>query len=163
MEFDIITSKKTDDLDRVISIVKSFGGSRDDIQRIRAYIKNEFLELGDNRILFLLNLKEHGTVGCVQLILKNADSDLDLANGKDVAHVHALQINKNFHRMGLASKLMLELESVARSMGIERLTLGVDGDNSKAISLYKKLDYSLLKKAEGRDKNIPLYYKYKNI
>ena len=48
-------------------------------------------------------------------------------------------------------------------MGIRKLTLGVDGDNRKAISLYDKLGYFNLKVAEGREKDIPLFYKYKKI
>lgn len=110
-----------------------------------------------------MSLQEHGTIGSVQLILKDADSDEDLANGNDIAHIHALQINKAFHRMGFATKLMSKLELNAKEMGIRKLTLGVDGDNPKAISLYEKLGYLNLKIAEGRDKGIPLLYKYKKI
>lgn len=163
MEVNVITSVNPDDLEKVVSVAKSFGGDDDDIKAIRAYIKNELEELGDNRILFLMNLHEHGTVGSVQLILKNANSDEDLANGKDVEHIYALQISKAFHRMGFAIKLMSKLELKAKEMGIRKLTLGVDGDNPKAISLYEKLGYLNLKIAEGRDRSPLLFYKYKKI
>lgn len=106
---------------------------------------------------------EDDVVGMVQLIIKIADGDPSLANGKDIAHVHALQISKHHHRKGYGYRLIKLLENEAKSQGVVKLTLGVDGDNEEALSLYRKLDYSILKMTEGRTPEEKLYYMQKNL
>lgn len=110
---------------------------------------------------FLENGNE--VVGMVQLIWKNADEDPELADGKDIVHVHALQISKHHHRKGYGYKLMLLQEKEAKAQSILKLTLGVDGDNEKALGLYNKLGYSILKVTEGRTSGEKLFYMQKNI
>lgn len=153
-------STNAGDIDKAMKIVATFGGNEDDLKRIKVYIEKEFRELGDNRILYFLE-KDSEIVGMVQLILKNADGDSDLANGKDIAHVHALQIPKNQHRKGHAYRLMLLLEEEAKNQGLKELTLGVDASNEKAQGLYKKLGYSLLRITEGRSPDEKLFYLHK--
>jgi ribosomal protein S18 acetylase RimI-like enzyme len=96
------------DIELVIELVKSFGGNQSEIEKIRSDVKSKLEELGDNRVLFILEQGEEA-VGVVQLLLKNTDGDPDLANGDEVAHVHALQIKKSFQRKGLASMMMKSL------------------------------------------------------
>jgi len=161
--YQIQSSTNPSDLEKLVNIAKSFGGNTDDIKSIRSYIKNELKELGDNRILYLISSKDEGTIGSVQLLLKNADEDPELANGTTTGHIHALQIDKRHHRKGLGTKLMDNLEKDAKVRGMTRLTLGVDDDNPKAIALYEKLNYKMLKTCEGREEGSQLFYLYKNI
>jgi len=150
------------DIDSAMKIVRTFGGSDDDLVKIQEYISQEFRELGDNRILYLAETSDR-VVGMVQLVLRNANNDAQLANGKDVAHVHALQIAKDLHRQGFGYLLMQQLEEEARKSGLVRLTLGVDQDNEKAIHLYKKLGYVLFREANGRSPEVKLYYMQKSL
>jgi len=150
------------DVDKAVNVARSFGGSERDLADIRKYIEAEFDELGGNRILYLLENREE-ILGVAQLVLNTADFDQELANGKDIAHIHALQIAKNKHRQGLGTLLMQVLEKEARKLGKTKLTLGVDEDNPKALELYKKLNYGLLKEAPGRNPGVKLFYLQKDL
>lgn len=150
------------DIEKVMSIVATFGSDPKNLIATREYISNELKELGENRLLYLL--EDHTRViGMVQLILKNADNDSQLANGRNVAHVHALQISKDLHRKGFGNLIMQQLEDEALNLGLDQLTLGVDGDNEKALNLYKKLGYSLMKEVEGRSPEVKLFYMQKRL
>lgn len=151
------SSVDCNDIDKVMRIVATFGANEENLIKIKDYILKELSELGNNRILYLLE-KEFEPIGMVQLILRNADNDPVLANGKDIAHIHSLQISKNQHRNGYGFNLMELLEDEAKKIGISKLTLGVDSDNEKAINLYRKLNYTLVKKQEGRTPEVHLYY-----
>lgn len=159
----ITTSTQKFALEKLLSIARSFGGSTDELENISEYLKTEIAEIGDNRLLYFLSSKNEGTIGTAQLILKNADNDPELANNYNMAHVHGLQIDKRFHRKGLGRKLMQYLEDDSKRRGITKLTLGVDGDNIKAISLYKSLQYKKFKECEGRDPGSKLYYMCKEL
>lgn len=158
----LIKSTDPNDLEKAMLIVSSFGANEEDLMKIKTYIANEFRELGDNRSLYFLE-NENKIVGMVQLIFKNADEDPELADGKDIVHVHALQISKNHQRKGYGYRMMQLLEQDAKSQGIAKLTLGVDGDNEKALGLYRKLGYSLLKMTEGRTAEEKLLYLQKTL
>ncbi len=149
-------------IDKVMSVVATFGGGPKDLIAIREYLLTELKEVEENRLLYLL--EDHSrTIGMVQLILKNADNDPELANGKTVAHIHSLQVSKDLHRQGFGILIMQQLEEEAQNLGLTRLTLGVDADNEKAVHLYKKLGYSLLKEVEGRSPAIKLFYLQKEL
>ncbi len=150
------------EINKVMEVASSFGGNEEELTRIKAYIETELVELGENRILFILS-QGIKTVGIVQLLTKRADEDPDLADGKSTAHVHALQIAKDHQRKGLGLMMMQELEVFAEISGFTRLTLGVDGDNDGALKLYEKLGYKRLKEAEGRETSIPLFYLFKDL
>ena len=150
------------DVDKAVHVARSFGGSEENLTEIKKYIASEFDELGDNRILYLLENREE-IFGVAQLVLNTADFDQELANGKDIAHIHALQIAKNKHRQGLGTLLMQVLEKEARKLGKTKLTLGVDEDNPKALELYKKLNYGFLKEAPGRNPGVKLFYLQKDL
>ena len=150
------------DIKFVIEVVESFGGNADELTKIKTYFESELRELGDNRLLFILS-ENQSTIGVVQLLIKSADDDPDLADGSSTAHIHGLQIKKSAQRKGHAFKMMEELESYSKKSGIKRLTLGVDADNPPALGLYKKLGYEVLKEEEGREPEVPLYYLYKDL
>lgn len=150
-------SDEQKDIEKVMTIVASFGGAPKDLVAIRDYLSNEFEELGKNRHLYLLEDRAH-TIGMVQLILKNVDNDLELANGNTIAHVHSLQVAKDQHRKGFGILIMQQLEEEALRLGLNCLTLAVEEDNEKAIGLYRKLGYKILKEAEGKSPEVKLFY-----
>jgi ribosomal protein S18 acetylase RimI-like enzyme len=104
----------------------------------------EFQELGDNRRIYIAWERDQA-VGGVQLVLKRADDDPELANGATIAHVHHLRVRRDRQRRGLGRLLMLHAETEARSAGFSKLTLGVDNWNDNARALYKALGYAALK------------------
>lgn len=160
MTLKISTDKS--DINSVIEVVKSFGPREDELLKIQDYIAKELEQLGENRILFILE-DEETTYGVVQLLLKHADDDPLLANGIDIAHIHALQVNKKYQRKGHALQIMKELEAHALSRGITKLTLGVDSDNPPALNLYENIGYTMLREEEGRCVGVRLYYMYKDL
>lgn len=162
MKATIRISTDPHDIESVLEVVQSFSGSAEELKNVRDWVSIEFTELGDNRILFILS-NDVGVIATSQLILKKADNDDDLANGVDAAHIHALQVKKEYQRQGHASRLMQEVEEYARETGITTLTLGVDGDNPPALKLYDKLGYTLLKEREGRTSKVKLFYLKKSI
>jgi len=84
-----------EDITQVMKVVKTFGANDENLVKIQNYIAKELQELGDNRNLYLLE-DEARVIGMVQLILKKADGDPELANGRDVAHVRNLYNQLNY-------------------------------------------------------------------
>jgi ribosomal protein S18 acetylase RimI-like enzyme len=66
-----------------------------------------------------------------------------LVSSRPSGHVHALEVYQAFRRKGYARQAMLELEEVARGMGLKQLGLHVFAHNEGARSLYEALDYQI--------------------
>ncbi len=126
-------SRDPDDIESVLKVAASFGGNEEQLKGIRKYLENELKDLGEKRLLFILSDSSE-PIGVVQLLIGD-----DIKEG----HIHALQVDKRFHRCGHGLKLMSALEAHSKEIGIERLTLCVDEDNNKAIPLYTNLGYKL--------------------
>ncbi len=62
-------------------------------------------------------------------------------------------VRKGFRKLGLAQKVMAELERIARERGCAATVLETGTRLTSAVSLYKKLNYQV----------IPSYGPYKNI
>ena len=161
-EYQVKVSTNPNDIKKILQIVKTFGGNAEELKKIRGYIEKELAELGDNRLLFILSNNAE-VIAATQLLIRNADSDPELADGQSVGHIHALQVAKHFQRQGYGSSMMKEVECYARKNGILKLTLGVDENNPKARGLYDKLNYKLLKEEQGRTLEFKLFYLYKEL
>lgn len=135
--------------DFILSILEPFDFPVEKRNIVKKNFEREMTEIGINRIL-LLGSMANLPISTVQIILKNADNNPELANGNDVAHVHNLWVRKDQHRRGLAESMMRYCEKMASLKGIKYLTLGVDDYNNPAISLYKKLGYVKFAEEEGR-------------
>lgn len=83
-------------------------------------------------------------VGTAQLVREQPEADL--ANGRDIGYVEAVQIVPEYQRQGIATRLMAALEARARRLGIKRLTLMVEPDNVPAIGLYRALGYKAFRR-----------------
>jgi ribosomal protein S18 acetylase RimI-like enzyme len=143
-------STDKNDIESVLKVVSSFGADRIPLLKIRKYLENELSSLGKNHLLILLE-NSSNTLGVVQLIVEES-----------TGHIHALQVDKAFHRKGLGFRLIQDLEKHAKRIGINRLTLAVDSDNNKALSLYKKLGYEIFDEIQ-KEKSIIIYYFGKEI
>lgn len=67
-------------------------------------------------------------------------TDLDSSRGS--GYIFDLEIHEPFRRKGYARQALLELEKVARGMGLRQLGLHVFTFNEGARLLYEKLGYS---------------------
>ena len=139
----------TCDIDSLLSIVETYSKTTEQLKLSKKQLLEELSEAGDNRLIFV-GLKDDVIVAMIQIILKNADNDPDLANGKDIAHVHNLQVRNDLQGKGIGQQMMAFAENKARQMGKTLLTLGVDDYNERAIYFYKKLGYEVFKEEPGR-------------
>jgi len=68
-------------------------------------------------------------------------SDLDSSRGS--GFIYDIEIHEPFRRRGYARQAMLELENVARGMGLRQLGLHVFANNEAARALYEALGYGV--------------------
>ena len=148
----------------------------EDLLKIRASypIEDTDLELLSNRYLFELNENynrvfflgfdnENSPSAYVQLIIKNADNDPDLADGNQIAHIHDLRVRSDLQGKGFGKALIKHLEVESYLRGIKLLTLGVDSWNSRAIRFYENLGYAKFKEEPGRTEDEICYFMRKPL
>lgn len=82
-----------------------------------------------------------------------------LADNKTVANINALRISKEFEGQGHVSKLLDLMENYARSQGYNYLTIGVEAQETRTLSIYLHLGYNKLVKYSKENGNLVLYYK----
>jgi ribosomal-protein-alanine acetyltransferase len=66
---------------------------------------------------------------------------MDVARGKLYGHILTVETLPSHRRMGIAEKLLENLETLFRQKGAAESRLEVREDNAAAISLYQKLGY----------------------
>ena len=69
--------------------------------------------------------------------------------GRLVGHILTVDVAPEYRRLGVAERLLLEIEALFRQKGIEECRLEVREDNAAALSLYRKLGYVKVAKLEG--------------
>lgn len=67
----------------------------------------------------------------------------DLDSSRASGFIFDIEIHEPFRRQGYARQALLELEKVARSMGLRQLGLHVFAHNQGARALYEALDYKV--------------------
>jgi ribosomal protein S18 acetylase RimI-like enzyme len=150
------------DLDATTAIVESFLFEDSVRKEVIANIAHEFTELGINRLFFLARL-ERQPAGMVQLILRHADNDPELADGRTIAHIHSLWVSPHLQRCGLGSALMRHVEQAAKARGVTTLTLGFENHNTGAAAFYRTLRYVEFKRKPGRVPGEELVLLWKRI
>ncbi|TDM04969.1 MAG: N-acetyltransferase [Ideonella sp. MAG2] len=65
-------------------------------------------------------------------------------NGQQVAFIYDIQVREAYRRQGYARRALLELQGVAKSLGLSRVSLHVAGENVEAQALYAKLGFSVM-------------------
>ncbi len=80
-------------------------------------------------------------------------------------YLQAIAVDSDLHGKGIGSKLMAEVEVLARKQGSKRLALDVSGTNKKARELYERLGFSVQSKwpKHFRIKAFEFYRMAKNI
>ena len=137
------------EIETLLSIVETYPYTAGEMEAIRIQMQGELSEAGNNRHMFI-GIEYDAAVAFIEIILKNADNDPDLANGEDIAHVHNLRVRRELQGKGIGRQIMAFAEDMARQMGKLSLTLGVDDSHERTINLYKKLGYVVFKEEPGR-------------
>ncbi len=70
-----------------------------------------------------------------------AKGGIDFAKEPDAGVIWQLATHPQLQGLGLATRLIAELESTAVRRGVRRLRLGVETENLRALRLYKHLGY----------------------
>jgi ribosomal protein S18 acetylase RimI-like enzyme len=162
MNVQITQSVDKADLEFFMEVLSSYSPGIDELRENSAVLEREFAELGDNRLLYIA-WEDSMPVGVVQLLLRHADNDPQLADGNNVAHVHHLRVLHQRRRQGIGGKLMRHIESEARLMGYRQLTLGVDSWNPDALAFYRSLGYEVMKEEAGPLSETTLYYLHRHL
>ena len=67
---------------------------------------------------------------------------MELADGKTVANINALRVEKRFRGNGISSKLIKHIEQYAVKAGYKRLTIGVEPNETRNIAIYLHWGYN---------------------
>lgn len=81
-----------------------------------------------------------------------------LADGRTVANVNALRIEKAYEGQGHISRLVRMMEEFARAAGYAALTIGVDAHIARNVGIYLHWGYDRLVHWEVEDGDLVLYY-----
>jgi len=136
-------------IDSLVAIVATYDGNSEKLAEVKKQLLKELSLAGIGRRFYIFE-KDDTIAAMIQLVLDHAENDPELADGREIAHVHNLQVRKELQRRGIGRGLMEFVEKAARGMGKKVLTLGVDDGNERAIKLYKKLGYETFKIEPGR-------------
>ena len=82
----------------------------------------------------------------------------ELADGKTVGNINALRIRDAYEGQGHISRMMKVLEAYARSIGLKKLTIGVEASETRNLGIYLHWGYDTLVSWEVEDGVLVLYY-----
>lgn len=85
----------------------------------------------DNNHLFSILNETNEVIGMIWLNEKE----------NSYSFIYDINIHENYQGKGYGYRAMKEIESIARTLGLEKIDLNVFGHNERAINLYEKLDY----------------------
>lgn len=81
-----------------------------------------------------------------------------LADGKRVANINALRIEKAYEGQGHISRMMHLIEDYARKRGFEQLTIGVEAQETRNLAIYLHWGYTQFVMSEVDEDVLVLYY-----
>ncbi len=73
---------------------------------------------------------------------------IEIEQNVALGHIITLDIAPNFHRKGVAQKLLQEIETIFKDKGLKECRLEVREDNAAALNLYQKAGYREAAKLE---------------
>ena len=81
-----------------------------------------------------------------------------LCDGKTVANINALRIQKTYEGQGHISGLMQAMTQYAKEIGIQALTIGVEAAETRNLSIYLHWGFDRFVMHEIEDDTLILYY-----
>jgi len=88
---------------------------------------------------------------------------IDVARGTPYGHILTLETRASCRRMGVAQRLLSDLEAIFKEKGVSESRLEVREDNVAAIALYQKFGYERVGKLERYYGNAHGLYLKKNL
>ena len=82
----------------------------------------------------------------------------ELADGKTVGNINALRIRKEYEGQGHISRMMKVLVDYAKSIGLAKLTIGVEACETRNLGIYLHWGYDTLISWEEDGGTLVLYY-----
>jgi ribosomal protein S18 acetylase RimI-like enzyme len=108
-------------------------------------VTDKWLDMMSHNDLVVFTARDDGKyIGRVNLWLPTATEETDPVIQKyfpGVPLIHALQIDEQYRKRGVAITLIDKLEVEACRRGFNKVGVGVEPDNVMAINLYEKLGY----------------------
>jgi ribosomal protein S18 acetylase RimI-like enzyme len=90
-------------------------------------------------------LRELVGVGGIFRLLKRSLPFLRIKEAEnDEFYIYTLAVRPEFQSHGLGEKLLLHAEEKARTMGLQKCSLGVATNNERAVRFYQRLSYELV-------------------
>lgn len=145
------------DLSRVIlkettveDILKLYvGASLAEQETTKQSLWKDFEDAGrSRRVIYGAYIGER-IVGTIQLVFIMRFRAL--ANGRNCAHIHHLQVAEEFRGNGLGAFLLGRVEQLAENAGFKFVTLLVEEGNAGARRLYDRLGYKGFAEYEAKD------------
>ncbi|MED9905121.1 MAG: GNAT family N-acetyltransferase [Lachnospiraceae bacterium] len=81
-----------------------------------------------------------------------------LCDGKAIANVNALRIQKEYEGKGHISKLMRAIEQYAIEKGIQKLTIGVEAKETRNLAIYLHFGFNEFLLSELEEGELVLYF-----
>lgn len=81
-----------------------------------------------------------------------------LASIGTICNVNALRIQKAYEGQGHISKLMKVMEEYARNLGYQKISIGVEANQTRNLAIYLHFGYQELIHVENEDGELVLYY-----
>lgn len=82
----------------------------------------------------------------------------ELCDGEKTANINALRVQKEYEAQGHISALMKTMERYARSIDIEKLTIGVEAAETRNLAIYLHWGFTEFILYEEEDGELVLYY-----
>lgn len=125
--------------------------------------KKEFIDNNrSGKAATFLVLHNNDAVGEGTLLLSPACSAIAgrkvLCDGKSIANINALRIQKNYEGKGHISKLMQEMEQFAVRNHLSKLTTGVEAKETRNLAIYLHFGFTEFLFAEVEDGELVLYF-----
>ena len=114
---------------------------RKDIFRDNKEDWEEYLmqSINSNDYVSLVAIKESDIVGVCVAQVKHCGDGKE-TNIRDILFIDYITVDKNYRRCNIGSKLLDEMKSIAKNIGVSSLELNVWGFNKEAIEFYNKND-----------------------
>ena len=132
-------------LSSILPVKEYYGEKAVGLAHLSKSAKISFAQmLNDGKCRFFAIVVLNKTLG--RIFLFTDLEDKDLADGKTVCYFSNLWVHPKLRGKKIGSKLVRFIENEAKANGFEFLSLGVDSDNEKNISIYKHLGFDIVVK-----------------
>ena len=109
--------------------------------------KEEYINYNkNNEAKTFVVVKNNEPIGEMTLVLRDSVKAVRnkdyLCNNTDTANMNAFRIEKAYEGQGHISKLHKLVEDYAKTLGIKKLTIGVDANETRNIAIYLHFGYN---------------------